>query len=76
MLPAEFNGGRLNSSTYEYYQPNVMARQLGCGQMPQDCSCMSSSSPERKLKNLCTVAGFSIMCVVPLSTPGLLCPQP
>jgi hypothetical protein len=30
-LPAEFCGGRLNHSTYEYYQPNVMARQLGCG---------------------------------------------
>jgi hypothetical protein len=33
-LPAEFCGGRLNHSTYEYYQPNIMARQLGCGQMP------------------------------------------
>jgi hypothetical protein len=76
MLPAEFNGGRLNSSTYEYYQPNVMARQLGCGQMPQDCSCTNSSSPERKSKNSCTVAESSITCAVPLSTPGLLCPQP
>jgi hypothetical protein len=33
-LPAEFCGGRLNHSTYEYYQPNIMPRQLGCGQMP------------------------------------------
>jgi hypothetical protein len=33
-LPAEFCGGRLNHSTYEYYQPNMVARQLGCGQMP------------------------------------------
>jgi hypothetical protein len=33
-LPTEFCGGRLNSSTYEYYQPNLVARQLGCGQMP------------------------------------------
>jgi hypothetical protein len=33
-LPAEFCGGRLNHSTYEYYQPNMMARQLGCCQMP------------------------------------------
>jgi hypothetical protein len=33
-LPAEFCGGRLNHNTYEYYQPNMMARQLGCGQMP------------------------------------------
>jgi hypothetical protein len=34
ILPAEFYGGRLNHSTYEYYQPNIMARQLGCGQVP------------------------------------------
>jgi hypothetical protein len=34
ILPAEFSGGRLNHSTYEYYQPNMVARQLGCGQMP------------------------------------------
>jgi hypothetical protein len=33
-LPAEFCGGRLNHNTYEYYQPNMVARQLGCGQMP------------------------------------------
>jgi hypothetical protein len=32
-LPAEFCGGSINHSTYEYYQPNMMARQLGCGQM-------------------------------------------
>jgi hypothetical protein len=24
-LPAEFSGGRLNHSTYEYYQPNMVA---------------------------------------------------
>jgi hypothetical protein len=30
-LPAEFCGGRLNNSTYEYYQPNMVARQLACG---------------------------------------------
>jgi hypothetical protein len=34
ILPAEFSGGRLTYSTYEYYQPNIMARQLGCGQIP------------------------------------------
>jgi hypothetical protein len=33
-LPAEFCGGRHVQSTYEYYQPNIMARQLGCGQVP------------------------------------------
>jgi hypothetical protein len=34
ILPAEFCGGRQNHSTYEYYQPNMVARQLGCGQVP------------------------------------------
>jgi hypothetical protein len=29
----ELWGGRLNHNTYEYYQPNIMARQLGCGQV-------------------------------------------
>jgi hypothetical protein len=31
--PAEFCGGRQVQSTFEYYQPNMMARQLGCGQV-------------------------------------------
>jgi hypothetical protein len=34
ILPAEFSGGTQNQSTFEYYQPNMMARQLGCGQVP------------------------------------------
>jgi hypothetical protein len=34
ILRAEFSGGRQNQSTFEYYQPNMMARQLGCDQMP------------------------------------------
>jgi hypothetical protein len=34
ILPTEFCGGRLVQSTFEYYQPNMMARQLGCGQVP------------------------------------------
>jgi hypothetical protein len=34
ILPAEFSGGRQNQSTFEYYQPNMMARQIGCGQVP------------------------------------------
>jgi hypothetical protein len=33
-LPAEFCGGRQIQSTFEYYQPNMMARQLRCGQVP------------------------------------------
>jgi hypothetical protein len=32
--PAEFCGGRQIHSTFEYYQPNMIVRQLGCGQVP------------------------------------------
>jgi hypothetical protein len=35
ILPEEFCGGRQVQSTFEYYQPNIMARQLGCGQVPE-----------------------------------------
>jgi hypothetical protein len=35
ILPAEICGGRQNQSTFEYYQPNMMVRQLGCGQVPR-----------------------------------------
>jgi hypothetical protein len=75
ILSTEFSGGRLNHSTYEYYQPNLMARKLECGQMPQDFFCMNSSSPERKSKNLCKVAESFSMCAVLLFTPGLSYPQ-
>jgi hypothetical protein len=34
ILPAEFCEGRLVQSTFEYYQLNMIARQLGCGQVP------------------------------------------
>jgi hypothetical protein len=33
ILLAKFCGGRQIQSTFEYYQPNMMARQLGCGQV-------------------------------------------
>jgi hypothetical protein len=33
-MPAKFCGGRQVQSTFEYYQPNMMARQLGCCQVP------------------------------------------
>jgi hypothetical protein len=35
ILPAEFSGGRQNQSTFVYYQPNMMARQLGCESAPR-----------------------------------------
>jgi hypothetical protein len=34
ILLAEFCGGRLVHTTFEYYQPNMMASQLECGQVP------------------------------------------
>jgi hypothetical protein len=52
MLPAEFNGGRLNHSTYEYYQPNVMARQLGCGQIPPRLFLHEFLKPREEIKEL------------------------
>jgi hypothetical protein len=74
-LPAEFCGGRLNHNTYEYYQPNMVARQLGCGQMPQDYSFMNSSNPERKSRKLCKPEGCLSMNAVQLFIPGLSHPQ-
>jgi hypothetical protein len=52
MLPTEFNGGRQNHSTYEYYQPNVMARQLGCGQMPPRLFLHEFLKPREEIKEL------------------------
>jgi hypothetical protein len=68
-LPAEFCGERLNHSTYVYYQPNMMARQLGCGQMPQDYSFMNSSNPERKSRIAYKPKGFLSMNVAQLFIP-------
>jgi hypothetical protein len=31
ILPSEFHHGRLVQPTYEFYNPNIAARQLGCG---------------------------------------------
>jgi hypothetical protein len=50
-LPAEFCGGRLNHSTYEYYQPNMMARQLGCGQMPPRLFLHEFLKPREEIKD-------------------------
>jgi hypothetical protein len=50
ILPAEFNGGRQNASTYEYYQPNVMARQLGCGQIPPRLFLHEFLKPREEIK--------------------------
>jgi hypothetical protein len=57
ILPAEFCGGRLNHSTFEYYQPNMMARQLGCGQVPPRLFLHEFLKPERKSKKTCKPEG-------------------
>jgi hypothetical protein len=49
-LPAEFCGGRLNHSTYEYYQPNIMARQLECGQVPPRLFLHEFLKPREEIK--------------------------
>jgi hypothetical protein len=50
ILPAEFCGGRLNHNTYEYYQPNIMARQLGCGQVPPRLFLHEFLKPREEIK--------------------------
>jgi hypothetical protein len=50
ILPAEFCGGRQNHSTYEYYQPNMMARQLGCGQVPPRLFLHEFLKPKEEIK--------------------------
>jgi hypothetical protein len=50
-LPAEFCEGRLNHSTYEYYQPNMMDQQLGCGQMPPRLFLHEFLKPREEIKD-------------------------
>jgi hypothetical protein len=50
ILPAKFSGGRQNQSTFEYYQPNMMARQLGCGQVPPRLFLHEFLKPREEIK--------------------------
>jgi hypothetical protein len=50
ILPAELCGGRLNHSTYEYYQSNIMARQLGCSQVPPRLFLHEFLKPREEIK--------------------------
>jgi hypothetical protein len=70
ILPAEFSGGRLNHSTYEYYQPNMMARQLGCGQMPPRLFLHEFLKPREEIKELTQTSRVFSMYAVQLFTPG------
>jgi hypothetical protein len=63
ILPAEFCGGRLNHSTFEYYQPNMMARQLGCGQVPPRLFLHEFLKPREEIKgNLQARRVFEYQC--------------
>jgi hypothetical protein len=42
---------KVNHSIYEYYQPNIMARQLGCGQMPPRLFLHEFLKPREEVKD-------------------------
>jgi hypothetical protein len=58
ILPAEFSGGRQNQSTFEYYQPNMMAQQLGCGQVPPRLFLREFIKPREELRKTCRLEEF------------------
>jgi hypothetical protein len=58
ILPAEFCGGRLVQSTFEYYHPNMMARQLGCGQVPPRLFLHEFLKPREDIKQSTKQVGF------------------
>jgi hypothetical protein len=63
ILQAEFCGGRQNDSTYEYYQPNMVARQLGCGQVPPRLFLHEFLKPREEIKeNLQARRVFEYQC--------------
>jgi hypothetical protein len=63
ILPAEFCEGRQNHSTYEYYQPNMVARQLGCGQVPPSLFHHEFLKPREEIKeNLQARRVFEYQC--------------
>jgi hypothetical protein len=72
ILPAEFCGGRQVHSTYEYYQPNIMARQLGCGQVPLRLFLHEFLKPREEIKEALQARRiFEYQC-----SPTVYAPQP
>jgi hypothetical protein len=72
ILLAEFSGGRQNQSTFEYYQPNMMARQLGCGQVPPRLFLHGFLKPREEIKeNLQARRVFEYQC-----SPTVYAPWP
>jgi hypothetical protein len=63
ILPAEFSGGRQNHITFEYYQPNMMSRHLGCGQVPPRLFLHEFLKPREEIKeNLHARRFFEYRC--------------
>jgi hypothetical protein len=50
ILPAEFCGGRLIQSIFEYYQPNMMARQLDVAKCPPRLFLHEFLKPRKDIK--------------------------
>jgi hypothetical protein len=72
ILLAKFCGGRQVHSTYEYYQPNIMARQLGCGQVPPRLFLHEFLKPREEIKeSLQARRIFEYQC-----NPTVYAPQP
>jgi hypothetical protein len=76
ILPAEFCGGRQVQSTFEYFQPNMMARQLGCGQVPPRLFLHEFLKPREDIKESLEARRiFSINAVQLFMHPSPLCQQ-
>jgi hypothetical protein len=75
ILPVEFCGGRLVQSTFEYYQPNMMARQLGCGQVPPRLFLHEFLKPREDIKESMQEGFLSISAAQPSMHPSPLCQQ-
>jgi hypothetical protein len=74
ILPAEFTGGRQNQSTFEYYQPYMTARQLGCGQVAPRLFLHEFLKPREDIKKSVQAKGvLSISASQLFMHPGLLC---
>jgi hypothetical protein len=73
ILSAEFCGGRLVQSTFEYYQPNMMARQLGCGQVPPRLFLHEFLKPREHIKE--SIEAKRIFAAQPFMHPSPLCQQ-
>jgi hypothetical protein len=68
--PAEFCGGRLVQCTFEYYQPNMMARQLGCGQVPPRLFLHEFLKPREDIKESIEATRiFEYKCSMTIYTP-------